>query len=61
VTSVLESLRLYLSTFTLASVLTEIERWREVGQSCFAELMAKLALPLPPPTILDRLLPNPSG
>lgn len=60
-TSVLESLRLYLSTFTLASVLTEIERWRAVGQSCFAELLAQLDLPRPPASLLDRLLPRPSG
>ena len=35
VTSVLQSLRLYLPTFTLSSVLAEIDRWVDKGRSCF--------------------------
>jgi hypothetical protein len=31
--SVLESLRVYLKTFTLANVIAEIERWRHTGES----------------------------
>lgn len=61
VTSVLESLRLYLSTFTLESVLAEIQRWTETGRSCFTELLEKLNIPLPPQPVLDRILPVPSG
>ena len=57
--SVLESLRLYLSTFTLSTVLAEITRWTKVGRSCFTELMEKLKLSLPPQPVLDRLSPSP--
>src|SRR5450755_4291448 len=32
--SVLESLRLYLAEFTLTSVVAEIKRWWQCGQSC---------------------------
>jgi transposase len=60
-TSVFESLRLYLSHFTLSSVLAEIERWQEVGQSCFAELLEKLKLRPTEQPVLDQVLPNPSG
>jgi transposase len=60
-TSVLESLRLYLRTFTLPNVLEEMERWWKSGQSCFAKLLKKLKLVLPEQSILDRILPSPSG
>ena len=59
--SVLESLRLYVTTFTLTSVLGEIERWTETGKSCFRELLEKLKLPSPEQSILDQAIPNPSG
>ena len=62
IVSVLESLRQHLATFTLSSVIEEIRRWFETGRSCFAELAAKLGLPIAPATaILDRVLPRPSG
>lgn len=61
VVSVLESLRPYLATFTLSSVIDEILRWSETGQSCFAKLLAELQLPPPSTSLLDYLLPNPSG
>jgi transposase len=60
-TSVLESLRLYLPKFSLRSVIEEIKRWSEVGQSCFRELFEKLNLKMPEKSSLDCLLPNPSG
>jgi transposase len=60
-TSVLGSLRLYLATFTLASVLAEIGRWSAAGRSCFAELLEKLNLTPVEPSVLDRVLPHPSG
>jgi transposase len=60
-TSILESLRLYLPTFTLSSVQEELERWRAAGQSCFTKLFKKLKLALPEQSILDRILPSPSG
>jgi hypothetical protein len=44
VTTVLESLRVYLPTFTLASVVTELQRWTESGWSCFERLVKKLKL-----------------
>ena len=43
-TSVLESLRLYLTSFTLSAVVAEVLRWSEAGRSCFAELLNKLKL-----------------
>jgi transposase len=55
--SVLESLRLYLPTFTLATVIAEIDRWRQAGQSCFTTLLEKLKLPPPGTSILDNLMP----
>jgi transposase len=60
-TSVLESLRLYLKTFTLASVMDELERWWQAGQSCFTKLLKKLKLSLPENSVLDRVLPISTG
>ena len=60
-TSVLESLRLYLPTFTLSGVLAEIRRWAETGRSCFTELLDALKIPPPEESVLDRVLPQPSG
>jgi hypothetical protein len=59
--SVLESLRVYLKTFTLANVIAEIERWRQAGESCFSKLLRKLKLKAPAQSILDELLPLPDG
>jgi transposase len=60
-TSVLQSLRLYLPTFTLSSVLAELKRWWATGRSCFAELLEKLALIPPEQSVIDQILPGPSG
>jgi transposase len=60
-TSVLQSLRLYLPTFTLTSVLAELRRWWATGRSCFAELMEKLELGQPERSVIDQILPGPSG
>ena len=60
-TSVLESLRLYLPTFTLSSVLEELKRWWATGQSCFEKLVAKLELTPPEQSVIDQILPGPSG
>ncbi len=60
-TSVLESLRLYLQTFTLSRVVAEVQRWGSSGRSCFARLLRKLHLSLPESSILERVLPVPSG
>jgi transposase len=60
-TSVLQSLRLYLPTFTLPSVLAELKRWWATGRSCFAELLEKLALAPPEQSVIDQVLPGPSG
>ena len=59
-TSVLESLRLQLSCFTLSSVIEEIERWSTRGRSCFEDLMRKLKLRPSETSTLDALLPLPS-
>jgi transposase len=61
VVSVLESLRLYLPAFTLTSVVAEIERWWQAGQSCFTRLLKQMELPQRPQTILDKALPIPDG
>jgi transposase len=61
VTSVLESLRLYLTTFTLANVIAEIQCWVAKGQSCFTELLKKLKIPPSQKSVLDHVLPQPSG
>jgi transposase len=60
-TSVLESLRLYLPTFTLSSVLAEIERWVDQNRSCFTALLNRLQIGTPQQSVLDQVLPNPSG
>lgn len=59
--SVLESLRQYLPAFTLANVIAEVSRWSTVGVSCFSKLLGKLHLSTPDHSILDQLLPEPSG
>jgi len=61
IVSVLESLRLYLPTFTLTSVLEEIERWWWAGQSCFTKLLKKMKLQPRDQTILDKVMPIPDG
>jgi len=61
VLSVLESLRLYLTTFTLAKVIEEVQGWVERGRSCFADLLQKLGLTLPEQAKLEQVLPTPSG
>jgi hypothetical protein len=61
IVSVLESLRVYLKTFTLANVIAEIERWRHAGESCFSKLLRKLKLKVPDQSILDTLIPIPDG
>jgi hypothetical protein len=59
--SVLESLRCFLPRFTLTTVIAEIQRWRDTGQSCFTKLLNELKLVPPTTSLLDRLLPVPSG
>jgi len=61
IVSVLESLRLYLSTFTLKSVIAEINSWWQAGQSCFTKLLKKMKLPPPTESILDKVMPAPDG
>jgi len=61
IVSVLESLRQHLKTFTLSSVIAEVNRWAAAGQSCFAKLIKKLKLPPPPQSVLDLLFPQPSS
>ena len=61
IVSVLESLRVYLKTFTLRSIVAEIERWHRAGQSCFRRLLNKMKLQAPAKSPLDTLLPVPDG
>jgi transposase len=60
-TSVLQSLRLYVARFTLAQVIEEIQHWTEKGRSCFEELMHHLGLVPAEHSVLDRTLPLPDG
>jgi transposase len=59
--SVLESLRLYLLTYNLDSIINEIKGWWHAGQSCFTRLLRKMKLPSPTESILDKVLPVPDG
>jgi transposase len=61
IVSVLESLRVYLPTFTLGSVLEEINHWWQTGQSCFRKFLKKMKLQTPAESILDKVLPNPNS
>ena len=61
IVSVLESLRLYLAKFTLASVIEEINGWWQAGQSCFTKLLKKMKLQPRAETILDKIMPAPDG
>ena len=45
IASVLDSLRGYVPTLTLKTVLTELDRWQQNGISCFRRLVKKLKLP----------------
>jgi hypothetical protein len=59
-TTVLESLRLYLRTYTLGSVAEELRRWWVDGCSCFEKYLkqSKLTLNATATPILDRLYPS---
>lgn len=61
-TSVLESLRVYLPTYTLDSVVAELARWARTGSSCFERLLRNLKLPAQSSTttVLERIFPKPS-
>jgi transposase len=58
-TSVLESLRLYLPTFTLKTVFDEVQSWWAAGRSCFKRLQREMKLKSPKKPVLDRLYPKP--
>jgi transposase len=59
VTSVLQSLRLYLPKYTLKTAIAETLRWLQTGLSCFEEQLQKLKLNLPQESILQQLYPTP--
>ena len=63
VVSILESIRNHLASFTLTTVIDEVARWLQTGRSCFTELADKLGLAAATstPSVLDRVLPRPSG
>jgi transposase len=61
IVSVLESLRLYLPKFTLASVIAEVNRWWQAGQSCFTKLLKKMKLQPRAESILDKIMPVPDS
>jgi transposase len=55
--SVLESLKLHLPTFTLSSVLDEIQSWT-AGESLFSRMLTSSGLDPPIQSRLDRLIPT---
>jgi transposase len=59
-TSVLESLRVYLPIYTLGSIVEELNRWAATGLSCFERLLEKLKVAprQRPKPILDEILPS---
>jgi hypothetical protein len=61
VVRVLESLRLYLPTYTLANLSAEIKGWWNAGQSCFTKLLKEIRLQTPIDSVLRELLPVPDG
>lgn len=61
IVSVLESLRLYLKTFNLPSVIDEIKRWSATGRSCFATLARKLKLSTTDGEVLSFVFAELSG
>jgi transposase len=61
IVSVLESLRVYLPTFTLDGIMAEITGWWETGRSCFSRLLNKMKLKTPTQSILDQVLPIPDS
>jgi hypothetical protein len=66
IVSVFESLRQYLSTFTLSGVIAEVGQWLRTGRSCFARLAEELGLSDGQlhgdrSSLLDRLIPLPDG
>ena len=60
--SVLESLRLYLPSYTLGSVVAELQRWWVHGCSCFEKLLkqSKIQLDTAATPTIDRLYPGSS-
>ena len=62
ITSVLESLRLYLNKYTLGTVIAELQRWWTTGRSCFEQLLNKLGLKQPQADkpIIQQLIPLPT-
>jgi hypothetical protein len=59
--SVLESLRLIVSEFTLPNLIEEIRKWGRTGKSCFTRTLAKMKLKPLSVSPLDILLPVPGG
>jgi len=59
--SVLESLKLHLPKFTLASVQSEIQRWWQTGESLFRRLLRQNGLDPPTASLLETLVPLPKA
>lgn len=57
--SVLESLRTQLPCYGLETVVEEVERWWQVGKSCFTELAECYGIGPPDTSILETVLPLP--
>jgi len=60
VTSTLESIRCYVSYFTLENIVQEILSWKENGISCFEKRLNGIKDAVKRQGILDQLYPKPS-
>jgi hypothetical protein len=60
IVSVLESLRCFLPTFNVVTIIAEIQTWLDTGQSGFERLCEKLRLSAPATKRLDNLFPDPT-
>ena len=58
--SVLESLRTQLPCYGLDAVVEEVQRWWQVGQSCFRDLAECYGIGPPDTSVLETVLPLPS-
>lgn len=61
IVSVLESLKNYLKSYTLAHVIKEVKNWMEHGASCFERAARRIAKSEHQSGILDAVLPQPDG
>ena len=50
-----------MDTEVQAKVIEEVQGWVATGRSCFEELLEELGLSRPAQSVLEKVLPTPSG